>query len=86
VRELLMPIYEYACKKCTHQFEALVLKATVPACPACKTEDLERRFSLPAVRGDGTQARMLQNSKRRDEKQAAERVYTQRQYEANHDD
>jgi putative FmdB family regulatory protein len=81
-----MPIFEYTCKACAHRFEALVLKGGAPACPACGALDLEKLFSLPSVRADGTHQRMLANSRKRDGKQAAERDYTQRQYEANHDD
>src|ERR1700730_17058590 len=44
-----MPIYEYECRSCHHQFEVLVLKGTVPACPECHTRDLERLQSGFAV-------------------------------------
>ena len=80
-----MPIFDFSCKACGHQFEALVRKEQ-PKCPSCESLDLERLLSLPVVRGDGTRQRTLSNSKKRDSKQAAEREYTQRQYEANHDD
>src|SRR5690349_22315280 len=70
---------------CGHQFEKLVRKEP-PKCPQCESADLERLLSLPVVRGEGTHQKMLSNSKKRDAKQAAEREYTQRQYEANHDD
>ena len=80
-----MPIYEYQCQDCNNKFEKLVRKEP-PKCPSCESTDLERLLSLPVVRGEGTTAKMLANSKKRDAKQAAEREYTQRQYEANHDD
>ncbi len=44
-----MPIYEYACRKCETEFELLVLKDTVVACPECKGQDLERLLSGFAV-------------------------------------
>jgi putative FmdB family regulatory protein len=42
-----MPILEYACRACGHQFEFLKLPATADAarCPACQGEDLERLVS-----------------------------------------
>jgi putative FmdB family regulatory protein len=45
-----MPIYEYSCRGCGHQFEALVRPADTapPACPTCKSLDLERLLSAPA--------------------------------------
>ena len=80
-----MPIFDFSCKACGHTFEKLVRKEP-PKCPKCESADLERLLSLPVVRGEGTTQKMLANSKKRDAKQAAEREYTQRQYEANHDD
>lgn len=42
-----MPIYEYECKGCRHQFEFLLLQASkaIPACPECQSEDLEKLMS-----------------------------------------
>ena len=42
-----MPILEYSCRACGHQFEFLKLPATQGAasCPACRSEDLERLLS-----------------------------------------
>lgn len=44
-----MPIYEYECRTCHHEFELIVLKDTIVACPACKGQDLERLLSAFAV-------------------------------------
>jgi|CXWL01.1.fsa_nt_gi putative FmdB family regulatory protein len=40
-----MPIYEYECRACHQEFELIVLKDTVIACPSCKGQDLERLLS-----------------------------------------
>jgi len=47
----LMPILEYACRACGHQFEFLKLPTTVGTvtCPACHGEDLERLLSAFAM-------------------------------------
>ena len=44
-----MPIYDYKCKSCGEQFELILLKATVPACPACQSQELEQMLSGFAV-------------------------------------
>jgi len=80
-----MPIYDYSCRTCRHQFEALVRQSSVPVCPECKSEDLERHFSLPAVVSESTRGLAMRSAKQRDAKQAAENNYTQREYEKNHD-
>jgi putative FmdB family regulatory protein len=81
-----MPIYEYRCQECGHAFELLVLKTTVVACPACRSEDLERLLSLPAIKSETTHARAMDAAKTRDRKQADEKNRAQREYEASHDD
>jgi putative FmdB family regulatory protein len=55
-----MPLYEYACKACAHEFEALVHASDTPECPACHATALERRLSVFAAHtggGNGASAR-----------------------------
>ena len=80
-----MPIYEFTCKACGNEFEALVRKKQ-PACPACSSADLERKLSLPAVKSDTTRALAMKAARKRDHTQAVDRVEAQRAYEASHDD
>jgi putative FmdB family regulatory protein len=44
-----MPMYEYACKKCDHQFETLVRGDEKVACPKCESTKLERLLSVPGA-------------------------------------
>ncbi|MCP5287116.1 MAG: zinc ribbon domain-containing protein [Burkholderiaceae bacterium] len=44
-----MPIYEYTCRDCGHPFETLVRNGTVPACPHCHSQALDKRLSAPAA-------------------------------------
>ncbi|MGD0518716.1 MAG: zinc ribbon domain-containing protein [Thermoguttaceae bacterium] len=44
-----MPIYEYACRGCGHEFEYFVRGGETPSCPACGQTDLTKNFSLPAA-------------------------------------
>jgi putative FmdB family regulatory protein len=81
-----MPIFEYRCESCGQQFETLVLKGTVPACPECKSEALEKLLSIPAVKSDSTHALALKAAKKRDTKQASEMNRAQREYELHHND
>lgn len=43
-----MPLYEYACQKCEHTFEALVFNGEQVECPQCHSQRLERLLSVPA--------------------------------------
>jgi len=44
-----MPIYDYSCRQCREQFEFLVINNTLPECPVCHSQDLERLLSGFAV-------------------------------------
>ena len=79
-----MPIYEYACQACGHEFETLVLRGETTTCPSCQSEDLERLLSLPAVRSESTHDLAMRAAKRRDKIQAREHVNEQRLYEEAH--
>jgi putative FmdB family regulatory protein len=54
-----MPIHEYECSACSHQFERLVMSTSAPVapaqCPACQSTDLRRLLSVFAVSSEGTQ-------------------------------
>jgi putative FmdB family regulatory protein len=80
-----MPIYEYCCRSCTHQFEALVRGAATPACPECNGQDLDRVFSLPAIASAATRSVIKRETRQRDRAQAVDRIHEQRNYEKNHD-
>jgi putative FmdB family regulatory protein len=46
-----MPLFEYQCITCGHRFEALVVGSRTPACPRCKSEDLEKQHSTFGMGG-----------------------------------
>lgn len=43
-----MPVYEYACRRCEHRFEALttMARADAEACPSCGAEETRRLLSV----------------------------------------
>ena len=49
-----MPLYEYACQSCEHQFEVLVRNGETPECPSCHATSLERRLSTFAAHTQGS--------------------------------
>ena len=51
-----MPIYEYRCIKCGHNFEKLIrLSAPTPKCPECGAEESQKKVSVGSfvLRGEG---------------------------------
>jgi len=48
-----MPLYEYSCKACKNEFEALVrAQDPVPVCPSCKSADLEKLITAASMSSD----------------------------------
>jgi len=79
-----MPVYEYSCKACGHEFETLV-RGDTPSCPACRSEDLEKLLSLPAVRSSTTRELAMRAAKKRDAGQARDNMHERLHYERSHD-
>lgn len=51
-----MPIYEYSCPDCSHDFEKIVkVGAPAPPCPECEGTDVAKKVSLSAfhLKGGG---------------------------------
>ena len=72
-----MPIFEYECRVCGHEFERLVRPGDVLACPACQSPDLEKLLSLSSVSTPSTRASAFQQARHagrplQQEKQQAE--------------
>lgn len=44
-----MPIFEYACRDCGHEFEALTRSSDAPECPRCHSVQLEKKLSVFAT-------------------------------------
>ena len=51
-----MPIFEYICQECHHQFEALVFGKQRAKCPKCEATKLDPQLSVFAVSAKGASA------------------------------
>ena len=48
-----MPIFEYICKECDHEFEAIVYGSQKASCPKCQSRKLAPQLSVFAVSAKG---------------------------------
>ena len=81
-----MPIFDFICSKCEHQFEALVRGNVAAACPACGSTELEKQLSLPAIKTENTHGSAMRSAKQRDQALGKDRMHEQRKYEQSHND
>lgn len=51
-----MPIYEFVCQACGHEFEQIVpfSATTLPRCSVCQSEQVQRQLSRPAIHFKGS--------------------------------
>ena len=73
-----MPIYEFRCNACGHEFEKLVLpwlegSSDKPKCASCQCEDVERMLSLFAVDSEGTRKTHLADGRKHATKEHKEK-------------
>jgi putative FmdB family regulatory protein len=79
-----MPIYEYECRACRHQFEQLVRTGDTPACPSCRSQDLERLLSLAAVSSEHTRQLNFNKARARAKLVQRDKDVAQAEYEKKH--
>ena len=80
-----MPLYDYSCKKCGHEFEVLVRPGSAaPVCAACGSEELERLLSGFAVSSENTRAVNLAAGRKYYAKDRKDQAMAQLEYEKHH--
>ena len=84
LRRVIMPIYEYRCRDCEHEFEQLVLHNGTPHCPTCQSEKLERLLSSFGVSTAGTRRTNLNSAKRQASKVQRDKQHAEYEHMRNH--
>ncbi len=57
-----MPIYEYFCHSCDHEFEEIIFGDELPECPKCHAEKCQKLISRPSKRRSGTASSEFDNA------------------------
>ena len=79
-----MPLYEYECRGCHHQFEQLIRTGDTPACPKCHSGDLERLLSHVAVSSENTRQVNFNRARQAAKKVQRDKDHAQWEYEKKH--
>jgi len=82
-----MPIYEFKCLSCGHEFEKIVKLNETPNCPDCDSGEVEKQVSFSAaVSTSKTRSKSFQKARARTnsikkEKDHADAEYKRKYYE-----
>jgi putative FmdB family regulatory protein len=80
-----MPIYEYRCTACSHEFERLIRPGDdAPACPQCNAAKLERLLSLAAVSSEHTRQLSIKKARAKAKLVQRDKDVAQAEYERKH--
>jgi putative FmdB family regulatory protein len=79
-----MPIYEYECRGCGHQFEQFLRTGDTPACPSCQGVDLERLLSHVAVSSENTRQVNFNRARQAAKRVQRDKDHAQMEYEKKH--
>jgi putative FmdB family regulatory protein len=79
-----MPIYEYECRDCRHQFEQLVRTGDTPECPQCRGHELQRLLSHVAVSSEHTRQLNFNQARQRARLVQRDKDHAQMEYEKKH--
>jgi putative FmdB family regulatory protein len=80
-----MPLFEYHCRKCDHEFEALVRPGQPAAtCKSCGSEDIEKLLSNVAVSSEHTREANLKGARAKAKKVTRDKEVAQFEYEEKH--
>ena len=80
-----MPLYDFVCKSCGHEFEALVRTGDTPVCPQCRGSELERLLSTFALNTDERHRAAVRDSRKRQIRANRDKVIAEEEYRQKHD-
>jgi putative FmdB family regulatory protein len=80
-----MPIFDFECRQCGHEFEALVRTGDVPSCPKCKSEELKRLLSNFAVSYAEKTAAAVKQTRKKQIAARKDEIVAEEEYRERHD-
>lgn len=79
-----MPIFEYECRACHHQFEQLIRTGDTPQCPKCQGQDLEKLLSWVAMSSESTRQLNFDRARTAAKRVQRDKDHAQWEYEKKH--
>lgn len=80
-----MPLYDFHCRTCGNEFEALVRPPAIPECPECHGTDLERLLSTFVASSEEGRERAASQSRERQIRGRRDQLIADAEYRKHHD-
>jgi len=81
-----MPLYDFRCRRCGHEFEALVRSGEAsPTCPECQSSELERLLSLFAVSSEDRRDAAVKKERKRQVAGRKDALVAEEEYRQKHE-
>jgi len=80
-----MPLYDFHCRSCGHEFEALVRPQHPPECPSCHGGDLERLLSSFAVSSEEKTKAAVKSARRKAVNVRRDEIAAEEEYRRQHE-
>ena len=81
-----MPLYDFHCRSCGNEFEALVrAQDAPPTCPSCRGTDLERLLSAFSVSSAEKTAAAALDSRKRQVRKNKDKIVADEVYRKEHE-
>ncbi|HZR26389.1 MAG TPA: FmdB family zinc ribbon protein [Vicinamibacterales bacterium] len=80
-----MPLFDFRCKTCGNEFEALVRAGDTPRCPACQNDELEKQLPIVAVSTDESRAANALKSRKAQIAKRKDAIVAEEEYREKHD-
>lgn len=79
-----MPIFDYKCRECGHQFEKMVRNNEKASCPSCSATELEQLLSVPGISTQKSRDHTMGIARKAANEIRKEKAHAQREYERNY--
>ena len=80
-----MPLFDFKCRGCGHEFEALVRKHEGPECPECHSGDVERLLSAFVTSTEEGRQKSATASRQRQIRGRRDQLVAEAEYRKQHD-
>jgi putative FmdB family regulatory protein len=79
-----VPIFEYECRGCRHQFEQLIRTGDTPQCPKCSGHELDKLLSHVAMSSESTRQLNFNRARKAARLVQRDKDHAQAEYEKKH--